>query len=116
MPRPRKRSETELSKFLDAALKQRGLGHNEFAVLIGMNPATLSDLKLRQETPAPKRAVVHQWAKVLELSKLEEDEFFDLVQLAYSPEYVQDLVASLRPDTRSRRVAESLRDHEPPAK
>lgn len=114
MPRPRKRSETELSKFLDAALEQRGLTHNEFARLIGMKPNSLSDLKLREGTAAPDREMVHHWAEVLELTPGQEDVLFDAVQLAYAPTYVQELVARLRPLKHGRRVAESPLDQRLP--
>jgi hypothetical protein len=114
MARPRKRDATELSKFLDAALARKGLTHTAFSMQIGWKSPTLSDLKLREETLAPDRATVHQWAKVLELTIKEEERLFDLVQLAYSPKYIQDLVARLRPLKLSRRVAESPLDYELP--
>lgn len=114
MPRPRKRDPTELSKFLDAALEQCGLSHNEFARRIGMKPNSLSDLKLREGTVAPDRETVHRWAEILELSSAQEDVLFDFVQFAYSPKYVQDLVARLRPLKHSRRVAESPLDYRLP--
>ena len=62
-----------------------------------MKQNSLSDLKLRQETPAPDREVIHRWAEVLELTTAQEHVLFDAVQLAYAPKYVQDLVARLRP-------------------
>ena len=114
MPRPRKRPATELSKFLDAALEQRGLSHNEFARLIGMKQNSLSDLKLRQETPAPDRETVHRWAEVLGLTAAQENVLFDFVQFAYSPKYVQDLVSRLRPLKHSKRVTESPLDYRLP--
>jgi hypothetical protein len=114
MPRPRKRPETELSRFLDAALERKGLGHNEFADLIGMHPATLSDLKLRQETPTYDRTTIHRWAVVLDLTGAQEEVLFELVQLAYSTRYVQDLMARLHPLKPVRRVAESPLDYRLP--
>lgn len=114
MPRPRKRSETELSKFLDAALKQRGLSHNEFARLIGMKPNSLSDLKLREGAAAPDRHTIHRWAEILDLTPAQEEVLFDAVQLAHAPIYVQDLVARLRPLKHHRRVAESPLDYRLP--
>jgi transcriptional regulator with XRE-family HTH domain len=109
MARPRKRLETELSEFLDSALKRKGITHNTFSQRVGLKPSTLSDLKLRRETPAPSRAVIHHWAAVLGLTQAEEDALFDLVQLAHAPLYVQNVVSTLRSP---RRVAES-RDPSP---
>jgi hypothetical protein len=99
---------------MDAALTCRGLNHNEFARLIGMKQNSLSDLKLRQETSAPDRTTIHHWAKVLELTSAQEAVLFDLVQLAHSPKYVQDLVARLRPLKSLKSPAESPLDYELP--
>lgn len=110
MPRPRKRPATELSQFLDAALTHRGLTHNEFAKLIGMKQNSLSDLKLKNDTKAPDRETIARWARILELNAGQADYLFDLVQLAHAPQYVQDLVARLRPLKLVRRVAESPLD------
>jgi hypothetical protein len=114
MARPRKRDATELSKFLDAALLHKGLTHTAFSMQIGWKSPTFSDLKLREETSAPDRKTIHHWAKVLELTSAQEAVLFDLVQLAHSPKYVQDLVARLRPLKSLKRPAESPLDYELP--
>lgn len=95
-------------------MELRGLKHNEFARMIGMKQNSLSDLKLRQETPAPDRATIHRWAMVLTLSKIEEEKLFELVQLAYTPLYVQEIVARCRSPKLIRRVAESPLDDQTP--
>ena len=96
MVRPRKRSATPLSRFLDRILKRNGLTHNEFSRQVGMSPASVSDLKLRDEAPGPGWDRVHTWAQVLRLNPEEEAELRDLMELAHSTRYVQDLVADLR--------------------
>ena len=111
MARPRIRSATELSKFLDAALKRKGLNHTQFSRKVGISPSTLCDLKLRKEAAAPDRDTAHKWAQVLDLSKSEEHDLFELLQLAHSPGYVQELVAKLRPAKTVRRAAEKADDY-----
>jgi transcriptional regulator with XRE-family HTH domain len=106
MARPRKRPATELSEFLDAALKRKGLSHNQFSKRVGLSPSSLSDLKLRDEREAPDKELAAKWAQVLGLSPVEEHDLFELLQLAHSPAYVQELVARLRPPKHVRRVAE----------
>jgi transcriptional regulator with XRE-family HTH domain len=106
MPRPRKRPATELSEFLDEALKRKGLSHTQFSRRVGLSPSSLSDLKLRQEAAAPDRTMARRWAQVLGLSETEEHDLFELLQLAHSPAYVQEMVAKLRPSKHLRRVAE----------
>ena len=96
MARPRKRSTTTLSTFVDAALARQGLTHNEFSARVGMSPSSLSNLKLREEAPGPGWDLVHTWAKVLRLSPAEETELRDLMELAHSTRYVQELVEDLR--------------------
>ncbi len=106
MARPRIRPKTPLSEFLDAALARAGLNHSQFSRKVGMSPSSLSDLKLRREATAPDRAMARQWAQALGLTRSEEDDLFELLQLAYSPAYVQELIAELRPAKTLRRVAE----------
>lgn len=101
MARPRKRSATALSTFVDAALARQGLTHNEFSARVGMSPSSLSNLKLREEVPGPGWDLVHTWAKVLRLTPEEEVELRDLMELAHSTRYVQDLVADLRQRAKS---------------
>ena len=101
MARPRKRSATALSTFVDAALARQGLTHNEFSARVGMSPSSLSNLKLREEVPGPGWDLVHTWAKVLRLTPEEEAELRDLMELAHSTRYVQDLVENLRRQTKS---------------
>ena len=96
MARPRKRPATRLSDLLDTALQKQSLTHNQFSALVNLNPSHFSDLKLKQEAPAPDRATVGKWATVLDLGKAETDELFELVQLAHAPRYVQELVAKLK--------------------
>lgn len=79
-----------------------------------MKQNSLSDLKLRQDTWAPDRDEVHHWATELELTAAQEAVLFDLIQLAHSPKYVQELVARLRPMKPVRRVAESPLDYRLP--
>jgi len=96
MARPRKRPATRLSDLLDRALRKQVLTHNQFCTLVNLTPSHFSDIKLKQEAPAPTRATVDEWAKALNLGKAETDELFELVQLAHAPRHVQELVAKLR--------------------
>jgi hypothetical protein len=112
MPRPRKRPETELSKFLDGALKRKRMSHNRFAALVSLSPASLSDLKLRKIDRSTDRLTARKWAEVLGLSSAEEEDLFELLQLAHSPVYVQELVERLRPKKSVLRVANPKSDYE----
>lgn len=95
-------------------MKRQGLSHTAFSQLIGVRPATLSDLKLRIEAPAPTREAIRQWATLLNMDAAEEEVLFDLIQLAHAPGYVQTLVARYRPQTAERkRVAEDLMSYQP---
>ena len=106
MARPRKRIATDLSRFLDAELERLGMTHNEFSKLVGMSPASVSDLKLRDEGQGPDEDMVRRWVEVLELSQTRAHELNDKLQLAYTPKYVQELLARLRGDRRAVRAAE----------
>jgi len=106
MARPRKRSATALSIFVDAALARQGLTHNEFSARVDMSPSSLSNLKLREEAPGPGWDLVRTWATVLRLTPAEEAELRDLMELAHSTRYVQDLVADLRQRTKSQAAEE----------
>ena len=96
MPRPRKRPPTALSRFLDQALRRNNLTHTAFCAEIGMSPASLSDLKLRNGTVAPGWELVRTWGPVLHLTQAEERELFDLVQLAFTPSGIQEEIRRLR--------------------
>lgn len=106
MARPRKRIATDLSRFLDAELERLGMTHNEFSKLVGMSPASVSDLKLRAAGQAPDDDMVRRWAEVLELSQARAHELNEKLQLAFTPRYVQDLLVRLRGERRTVRAAE----------
>lgn len=113
MRRPRKRPDTELSKFLDIALARQGLTNRAFGKLVGIKPATLSDLKLRKEAAAPDRITARRWAEVLKLNKADEHTLFELLQLAHSPGYVQEMVAQLRVRKSLGRAADPPKEYRP---
>ena len=96
-------------------MKRKGINHTQFSKRVGMSPSSLSDLKLRSETEAPDRDIARRWAKELDLSASEEDDLFELLQLAHSPGYVQELVAKLRPAKTMRRAAEPPAGYRPRA-
>ncbi|MBA3708253.1 MAG: hypothetical protein H0W83_05485 [Planctomycetes bacterium] len=112
MARPRKRPATELSEFLDAALQRKRMSHNRFSTLVHMKPSSLSDLKLRKIDRSTDRKTSREWAEVLDLSRAEEDDLFELLQLAHSPVYVQELVERIRPKKTVLRVAHTKSDYE----
>lgn len=86
--------------------------HTGFCKLAGIPPATLSDLKLGRESDAPDRETVGRWAEILKLSKKEGDELYELIQLAYAPPYVQDMVKNLKGEGR-RKAATPKDDYRP---
>lgn len=106
MARPRHRSKTELSEFLDRVLKNAGLTHNEFAKRVGLNSSSLSDIKLREAGYGPPEAMAGDWAKVLELSPEEERELQEKLQLSFTPPFIQQLVAKLKLNTGSQAAEE----------
>ena len=111
MARTRKRNETELSRFVDAALKQVGLTHTEFSRRVGLSPSRVSDLKLKQDVNAPDEDFARRWSEVLGLDGASERQLYELLQLAHAPAYVQGLVERMRNEGHLPRVAEPRTDY-----
>ena len=87
-------------EFLSARLQALELGHRDFAASIGLSQAQVSKtIAGNPKAPPPPPARLHEWARVLKLTKAETEE---MLQLALddlterSREEVQELVKSQR--------------------
>jgi len=92
----RQRQLNTFGQALDETLADLGVSNDDFCRKTGVNRSTLSNLKLRPPTNAPTRPEVEAWGTALGLTTKQNNALYDAAQLAFSPRYVQDLVARLR--------------------
>ncbi len=111
MARRRLRPPTELSDFLDALLKRKGMTHNQFSEKVGMTPSSLSDLKLRTATSVEDAQRANEWAQALGLTREEHAELFRLLELSRCSPSIQEQVKQGRAARDVKWVAEPPLDY-----
>ncbi len=98
----RSRQLNVLGETLDRLLESHGLSAAEFCSRTKQKTSTLSNIKHRKATRGLDAERIQIWAKALGLTRREADELFEAAQLAFAPQYVQDLVRRLRGSTSRR--------------